>query len=293
MSTAPVLGNVLTAALPDMLVIGPMRTGTTWIYEYLKARDDVCLPVGVKETFFFDRRYQNDINWYAAHFRHFKPKKHLRIIEVAPSYFHNEKVPERILSDLGHLSFIVIIRDPVERSISHYRHLKRRGLVGDDLKEAVRSFPEIVGASRYTEHLQRWEAVFGSDAIRLLSHDKLCSEPQAFTAELCRALNLPFAAVSLELAGTEVNTTGIPPSALLARIGLKTADWFRDRRMYAPIEFAKRLGLKRLFFGSERGSRKVMVSDDERNWLLDILGADQGRYRSALSMRASVPRELG
>jgi hypothetical protein len=42
---------------PDAMVIGPMKAGTTWLYSYLISRGDVCLPEGVKETFFFDRRF--------------------------------------------------------------------------------------------------------------------------------------------------------------------------------------------------------------------------------------------
>jgi len=266
--------------LPDSLIIGPMRTATTWVYEYLKARGDICLPKGVKETFFFDQRFEKGVVWYASHFKHFDPAKHTRVVEVAPSYFHAEEAPKRIREVLGTPRLIAIVRDPIERSISHYRHLRRRGLVTCSLREATKKFPEIVGASQYARCLQRWETVFGIGSVFLLYYDALLSNPQAFVSSLCQALAIPMLPIPQDLLQRKVNPAGDPPFPRLARLGLKLADLLRDHRLYGPIELAKRLGLKSLFFGSEHAPRKSAISPKDREFLRELLDEDWRKFKA-------------
>jgi len=268
--------------LPDALIIGPMRTGTTWVYEYLKARGDVCLPLGVKETFFFDQRFGKGLNWYRAHFRHFDPQKHKRVVEVAPSYFHNEEAPKRIREMLGTPCLITIIRDPVERSISHYRHLRRRGLVTESIVRAVDRFPEIIDASRYSKHLARWEATFGRGAIFVLWYQDLRDVPDTFVRTLCKILSLPMYPVPIGLLHKKVNSAGDPPSFCLARVGKRVGDWFRERRLYAPLELAKALGVKRFLFGTGHDAEKIEITLKERLFLQTQLADEWQEFQTRL-----------
>ncbi len=58
MKEFPILNNKI---ILDFIIIGPQKAGTTWIYEYLKTLPGVCVPVKVKETFFFDKYYHKVI----------------------------------------------------------------------------------------------------------------------------------------------------------------------------------------------------------------------------------------
>lgn len=282
--------------LPDGLIIGAMRAGTTWVYEYLKARGDVCLPRGVKETFFFDRRFGKGVDWYAAHFRHRNREKHIRVVEVAPSYFHCNEAPTRIQGILGCPRLILIVRDPIERSISHYRHLRRRGLVSASLREAIDKFPEIVEASLYGRNIERWTAAFRESSIHVLWHDQLRSRPELFVTELCRALDIPFKPIPNHLRlRRDINSAGEPVSPWLARTGLRLANWLREHRCYAPIEFAKALGLKNIFFGFERGGKKIFVPDEEKRFLAKLVANDWEAFRNRFASKSDfrqADREL-
>ena len=70
----------------DFVAVGPFKTGTSWIYNYLINYQQVALPTTVKETFFFDRQFDRGLDWYYSHFELLgeKPKK---VGEIAPSYF--------------------------------------------------------------------------------------------------------------------------------------------------------------------------------------------------------------
>ncbi|HIK38823.1 MAG: sulfotransferase domain-containing protein [Geminocystis sp.] len=276
--------------LPNALVIGPMRTATTWVYEYLKSRGDICLPSGVKETFFFDKRFHKGINWYGAHFKRSKGKKHLKIIEVAPSYFHSDEAPRRIFDTLGQVTLLVMVRNPVERSISHYRHLVSRGLVGTDMKKAVAKYPEIIEASRYAHRLQKWEKVFGVGAVRVIRQELLKENPPEFVKQLCELLGIPFLPPPEALLYTKINKAPVPSFPLLARLGWRFANFLRDYRVYAPIELAKSLGLKKLFFGSDRREKKFSLTQEDIIWLEDLLKEDWIVFQR--SLQGESEREL-
>jgi len=252
-------------SLPDLLVIGPMRTGTTWVYEYLQERGDVCLPKSVKETFFFNRNYGKGIEWYKTHFRFCNFYLYHRIIEVAPSYFHCPDAPARVLEILGKIRLVVILRDPVERSWSHYLHLLQYGYTRAPFLDAVKTYPEILEASRYSTHIERWRKLFGNN-IQVLFFEELEADATAYCRRLCDALKLEFVAPGV-ISGERSNQATLPLSPSLAKVGREIANFLRSRRMYYVVNFAKFIGLKRIFFGYH-GTRLPQMSEKECAWLV-------------------------
>jgi len=276
-------------SLPDVLVIGPMRTGTTWIYEYLLARGDVCLPNGVKETFFFDRNYGKGLEWYKAHFHYCNPGRHRRIVEVAPSYFHSRDAPHRIRETMNEVCFVAILRDPVARSWSHYLHLLSYGYTQAAFHEAVREFPEILDASRYATHLKRWRNLFPG-RVYVLFFEELGSNREEYCRRLCNVLQLEYR--KPVLCGGRSNPGTAPFSPWLARAGRTMANALRSRRLYFIINAAKAVGLKCLFFGhSERNLPKP--GDEDLAWLVKQLESEVRTLQSEFSESVSAWRSFG
>ena len=75
--------STASRSLPSFFVIGPPRTGTTWLYEVL--REHTVLPAPTKETRFFDTHFHRGLDWYAAHFPSSTGDR--MVGEVAPTYF--------------------------------------------------------------------------------------------------------------------------------------------------------------------------------------------------------------
>lgn len=248
--------------LPTALVIGPMKAGTTWVQDYLAWRGDVCLPAGVKETFFFDRHFDRGADWYRAHFRHHDPARHRAVTEVAPSLFHGDDVPDRVAQTLGSLPLIVTTRDPVARAWSHYLHLRRKGYTRAPLAEAVARHPEIIAASQYDAQLDRWRAALPQAPLTVLPLEDLIANPSDYAARLCDALGIAPRDPPETLGAA--NASGVPPSFLLARLGRQTAAAIRSAGGYGVVNLAKRLGLKRVFFGADGGNR-LEIGDDDRS----------------------------
>lgn len=270
---------------PRAIVIGAMKAGTTWLHSYLEERRDVCLPDGVKETFFFDRHYDLGIAWYRRHFAHFDGNLQRAAVEVAPSYFHCSEAPARIRQQLGEVRLVAILRDPVKRAWSHYCHLLRYGYTRQPLRAAVAEFPAILDASRYGTRLQEWSEVFPRNPVVTCSFELLADAEHQFCQEVCDALDLPYVA-PMEGATREVYAGGKSPSMMLARASRTLAHGLRRRRLHFLVNGARQLGLKTLVYGGFAGSRPPQLSEADSVWLTEALHADIRKFGSLISGRA-------
>ena len=115
------------ARLPDYLFVGPMRCGTSWIFNCLKRSGLVNLPLQ-KEIFYFDRNYHLGTAWYCGQFKSTDFKK--PTVEVAPSLFHHPTAPRRVKDTLPHTKIIVITRETLTPRLVSLPSLKTIGFGG-------------------------------------------------------------------------------------------------------------------------------------------------------------------
>lgn len=255
-----------TTVLPTALVIGPMKAGTSWIQRYLASRTDICLPYGVKETFFFDKNYGKGIEWYRWHFCACNGRKLCAVIEVAPTYFHSVAAPARIRECLGDIPLVVTLRDPVERAWSHYLHLRRKGYTRSTLKAAVEAYPEIVQASQYEECLARWTSVFRRELLTEVWLEELARSPDEYVRSICGGLCIPYASPPGDVYGAD-NAATHPHSARLASLSTRIANFLRARRLYWIVNLGKTLGLKGLAYGRIADPLSGALSEADYHWL--------------------------
>jgi hypothetical protein len=261
-----------TIPLPTCLFIGPQKAGTSWIHQYLQERGDICLPKGVKETFFFDERFtRKDLAWYTSHFQVKAGCYHT--IEVAPTYFQSQSAPLRIQQILGEIPIVVTLREPVARSFSLYLHMKRYGFTKLPLREAVAQHPEIIDGSRYQKHLTRWFDTFGRERVLVLFQEDLGRSPRAFAESIDQFLELPPPAVDFDYE-QRVNEAATPRSGKLAKVMRQAGDVLRDYRLYWPIELAKGLGIKQFVYGHGSSKPIETLNNEDRAWLREQIGED-------------------
>jgi len=109
-------------ALPDSLIIGAQRAGTSSMFRLLKLHPQIY-GSAKKEVHFFDRNYSKGVNWYRSHFPlRQKLKGGWVTFEATPCYLMFPHAAERISQLLPNIKFIVMLRNPVDRAISHYFH---------------------------------------------------------------------------------------------------------------------------------------------------------------------------
>jgi hypothetical protein len=123
--------------LPDFLVIGAQKGGTTALHGHLASHPHLRGSAR-KELHYFDRDYKRPVAWYAARFpRHGEGLR----FESTPDYLFLPYVPARVAHVLPRARFVVLLRDPVARAISHYNMARRRGNEPLALAEALAAEP--------------------------------------------------------------------------------------------------------------------------------------------------------
>ena len=140
-STAAARPTAGLRVLPDYLIIGAQRAGTTSLQRIITQHPAVMPARLSKGVHYFDVNYTRGLSWYRSHFPTSKRLgkggfTHLTG-EASPYYVFHPQGPERIARDLPNIRLVVLLRDPVERAISHHRHETRRGFEDLDLMEAL------------------------------------------------------------------------------------------------------------------------------------------------------------
>lgn len=202
----------MTLKLPNFLVVGAARCGTTYLYQLLSQHAGIFVPPpasespATKDTHFFDTRYfQNgevDIDGY-AHL--FKEAQDGQIIgEVATSYMYFEWVPELIANYLGkEIHLIFLLRNPIDRAYSHYWMELMTGKETLAFEDAInlepvrltRSFHEryrfsYVDRGFYMKQIEKFLPLFPMENMLFLFSEELYRFPEKTFQRICQFLKI-------------------------------------------------------------------------------------------------------
>jgi len=120
--------RLLTAqfrSLPDFIIIGAQKCGTSSLFSYLKQHPELHLSV-IKEIHFFDNQYSKGINWYRSHFPLKRLVKKIKSGEASPYYLFHPLVAKRVYYHCPLVKLIVMLRNPTDRAYSHYMMQNKR-----------------------------------------------------------------------------------------------------------------------------------------------------------------------
>ncbi|HEX3693502.1 MAG TPA: sulfotransferase domain-containing protein [Solirubrobacteraceae bacterium] len=209
--------------LPDFLIIGAAKAGTTSLFAWLSEHPFVS-PASKKEVHFFDYNYFRGTDWYRKHF----PTERERSLftaergrtfltgEASPPYLSHHWAPERVAALLPEVKLLVTLRNPVDRAYSQFQMSRR------EKEEPLESFAAAVAAEedrlsgersrmlsdswynswpigcwsylmrgRYAEQLQRWLEFFPRERFHFLTLEQLASDPRQALAGVEQFLQLP------------------------------------------------------------------------------------------------------
>jgi hypothetical protein len=206
----------LTAPLrrrPDFVVAGAMKAGTSSLFGYL-LRHPLVVPPLRKEVHFFTAGHRAGLGegWYRAHFALRSWRRDARITgEATPGYMFEPDALGRLATSLPGIRVIVVLREPVARAVSHWRHEVAMGRETLPFEEAIalederRRRAALAGEagretflhasykarSRYLEQIMRVQAAFPSDRLLILGSDALRRDPGGTVGMAFRHLGLP------------------------------------------------------------------------------------------------------
>jgi hypothetical protein len=133
-------------ALPRFLILGTQKGGTTSLYRHLEQHPQVVAATR-KEVHYFDVHHQKGERWYRAHFpRERELGPHGMTGEGSPYYMCHPHAPRRIAELLPDARLVILLRNPVDRAISHYFHSFRNGREPLSLPDALAAEEGRIGA---------------------------------------------------------------------------------------------------------------------------------------------------
>ena len=241
--------ETLSGLLPSFFIVGPPRTGTTWIHEVL--RDRAILPGPVKETRFFDVHFHRGLAWYQAHF---KQDGLLRPGEIAPTYFASHEARVRIAQLVPSATIVCILRNPVERLFSLYRLKCAYGMLQCSFEEALRQDPELLESSDYVLHLKAWQRSFGAANILVSFYDDLRRSPQRFMDAICASIGIPAFTLTVPQVRRIHDSESLTHPRLYqcTKMARLTADFLKARRLGRVVASFNRSRLRTLVIGGGR-----------------------------------------
>lgn len=208
---------------PTFLLVGAQRAGTTSLFRALLEHPNVLRPNLHKGVNYFDVNYGRDWSWYLGHFplkataRRCRPpgRQQAEIFEASGYYMFHPHAATRIAERLPEVRIVAMVRDPVERAYSAYKHEFARGFETETFERALdledaRVEPELQHMlddptyqsntyrhqayrrrGRYAEQLQRFADLIGRERIHVIESERFFAAPAKQFVGLLDFLELP------------------------------------------------------------------------------------------------------
>jgi hypothetical protein len=234
--------------LPDFLIIGTQRGGTTSMYRYLAAHPQVMPTLLAKGVHYFDSNASRSASWYRGHFpaSAYRRSRERRVGgpvvtgEASPYYLFHPHAPARAAALVPQTRLIVMLREPAARARSQYAHeVGGRFEPLSTFEEALAAEParltpeeiarladphvvsfahqhfSYVARGRYAEQLRRWFSFFPREQVLVLGSERFFADPASQYAAVTdflgleRFTDLPFRPYNATDGGGMAAETGV------------------------------------------------------------------------------------
>jgi hypothetical protein len=191
--------------LPNLLVAGAQKSGTTWLHSQLSHHPDVFMSAKKELNFFNNPANRGDADAWAAYARNFADAGDVRYRgESTPHYFWKRLAgspyspppldpdPAEFVADCldGDFTVLVLLRDPVSRAVSAYHHNNSRNRTrGRSLLECPATMG-LVDIGFYSRHWQHWVDVVGGERMSVHLYDDLATDPVSLLRAVLTRLEL-------------------------------------------------------------------------------------------------------
>jgi len=207
--------------LPDFLILGAQKAGTTALYAYVREHPAIAGPPW-KEVSFFDRHYARGAAWYRGNFpnRLYLRRMQARagatplVGEASPSYLFHPSAPERVARLVPEARLVALVRNPIDRALSHYHHEVALGRESLSFEDALAAEDErmqgelermrdpryfshawwnytYAARGLYAEQLDRWLERFPRERLLILPSEDLLEQPRETYARVLDFLGAP------------------------------------------------------------------------------------------------------
>jgi len=242
--------------LPNFLILGATKSGTTSLHHYLKQHPDVFLPEEKEIQFFIDDQlYEKGMEFYQK--QYFSGTSDYGAVgEATPLYFHR---PELVIPRLKEsfpadsLKFVLLLRDPVKRAWSHYLHMVRLGAETLDFERALlmeekrlhadpASWYSYFSDGLYGKLLEQWFDAFSAESFLILTQDDFVRDVHLSLKKIFSFLGVDDSVCIQDL--SIKNEAGQARSKKLMSLLMGRFPGANLIKAVVPVPFRRRLGMK-------------------------------------------------
>lgn len=282
--------------LPNFLIIGPHKAGTTSLHHYLRQHPQIFLPA-LKEPRFFSHNpgkpaapsspfsfgeTRHPIRTWEQYRALFAPVTTEKAIgEASPCYLNNPYAPIRIRESLPGVRLVASLRDPVDRAYSGYLMAVRSGNETRPFMEIIQEQTAWHSILSYYQPCRRWLECFGRERMKFIRAETLRAEPASVVADISAFLDVDTAFEPDT--SRRYNTGGLPRSRRLHRMlsgrhiqVLRPCVPVSLRSMLRPLKNANLRSPPRL--GAEDRASIIALIRDDILRLQDLLDMDLSEW---------------
>ncbi len=274
----------------DFIIPGAQKAGTTFLYQILKEIPDFVMPLK-KEVHFFDQeeRFKKGMSWYRSFFPLDSLEEKDRIVgENTPLYLFSETAPARIHEQYPNVKFVVLLRDPVARAISHYWHEVKYGEELLSFSKAIKKEEQRISKGfhhwrqfsykargRYAEQVKRYLRYFPVENFHFIVSENLYAQPEEEIARLGRFLgvSLPSERVPSFIPEKRVNAGKYPRNRYLS--------WFLNTESAKNLPSVQQ---RLLQWNSREAPKKNVVSRALKEYLQEHFAGSNAWLRRELGV---------
>ena len=245
--------------MPNFLIVGAAKAGTTSLYEYLRQHPDIFMPEWKELSFFIGdpcgplHKVRSPVHYYMV-FSGVKQQK--AIGEASTSYLYDRDSPAIIKTKLGTIKILIILRDPVAMSYSLYNHQSRKeGETIADFEAALAAEMKRLSdpafkkscygwhanyyyfqRGLYYEQVKRYYDTFGKDHVKIFLFDEIAQDAVGVIQEAYRFLDVDDAFVpNIRVHNRAGGIISIPRFWQDAGLLLKTSQYIFSKNIFKKI----------------------------------------------------------
>ncbi|SDY98748.1 sulfotransferase domain-containing protein [Tindallia californiensis] len=237
--------------MPDFLIIGAQKSGTTSLYNYLIQHPNIYAAIQ-KEIHYFDSKFDKPKEWYGECFPSLKTDEEHITGEATPYYIFHPLAPIRIKKMIPKSKIIILLRNPIDRAFSHYHHAVRN--LGETMtfenaieKESERLRGELekfyenpyyhsynyqhfsyLKRGIYVDQLEVWYSLFPRKQILVLEYENFFGDLPASMGIVCEFLEVSMHSFECKPLNVGKYTKMAPET----RVGLRAYFEPHNQRLY-------------------------------------------------------------
>jgi len=194
----------------DYLIIGTQKGGTTSLNYYLSEHPNIISSM-IKEMPFWSNQIHRGLEWYFSHFPPIPNDYNCLVGEATPMNFNSPEVAENLVKFFPNVKLILLLRNPIDRAVSHYYHWLSLKWELSSFEEAIQreinqledqktdfwtklhnpNFQGYLAKGLYINFLEKWIKVFPRKQFLILSSEEFYVNPDLKTTEVLNFLGLP------------------------------------------------------------------------------------------------------